>query len=53
MRAPFFMFGQQPQNPSFGYTAKWVWVVLKYSDPYGIDRETGYMAKVNALALPP
>jgi hypothetical protein len=42
----YFVLYNQRSAESFGFFRKWVWIIVKYRDPYGGSRETGYMAKV-------
>jgi hypothetical protein len=36
---------------NFGALRKWLRIIVKYSDPYGTDRETGYMIEVQGASV--
>ncbi len=42
-----FVVRNQVGSQNFGFFVVWIWLIIKYNDPYGVERETGYMVKIH------
>jgi hypothetical protein len=49
--AYFLILSQIDTGEHFMFFDKWIDIVIRYRDPYGSDRQSGYMAKVGSAGI--